>query len=464
MEIFTRHCWCDGRNALEPLAVSYFNETTIQYLSKVFHEGVNPGNHSWSNKTIREFFLHIQHQDVCPVSAELATRAQLSEHDFLAWMASSHCAATNPSRAEDLSWPISNYFINSSHNTYLTGNQLSSNSSTQPYKEALLRGCRCIEIDVWDGRGHIASNDSGSNTDDEEKKPRTRFRRFFKTISSSFLEKDDNDNNKSRSDQSASTSPTPSATRQIDSPIDEDYDVSIEPRVLHGYTLIREVSFRDVCVAVRDSAFANNDLPVIVSLEVHCSPKQQLAMVSIMRNVWDGLLLEKPETDASELPSPDSLRRKLLIKVKYAPPEGHAATCSDDKEEQKSTTKSKMTRELSRLTIFTRGMSFKNFDEPEALIPGHVFSLSENKVSNIHRNQGIELFNHNRYYFMRTYPGGARVDSSNMDPSSFWRKGIQMVALNWQTWDIGMMINDEMFSGTQGWVLNPPGKWQITVC
>jgi len=73
-------------------------------------------------------------------------------------------------------------------------------------------------------------------------------------------------------------------------------------------------------------------MPVIVSLEIHTDAEQQQMMVDIMRECWGPYLVESDINvdDQLALPSLDSLRNKILIKVKHsAPKPGHSRKVSD---------------------------------------------------------------------------------------------------------------------------------------
>ena len=389
-------------------------------------------------------------------------------NDFLNYMSSPASNALAPPEHVDLSHPLSHYFISSSHNTYLTGNQLYSEASTDAYKNVLLRGCRCLEIDVWDGEPKSHDDDDDEDTGKAESSD------FRHRLSGRF------DRLKARARAGSSPHRQRSPSNADQAPVSNDTampapEYRAEPRVLHGHTMTKEVSFRAVCHAIRESAFVATDLPIIVSLEVHANLEQQQIMVDIMKEAWANHLVDitgRAEADVEHLPSPDQLRQKILIKVKWTPntktgesnnPLDHVASHSSEEEhvpqeaKEKKKKASKILVVLSQLGIYTRGYSFKHFSQPEAQIPTHVFSLSEQKVTEMHETQHDSQFDHNRNYLMRVFPSGLRVNSSNIDPAFSWRQGAQMVALNWQSWDKGMMLNEGMFAGEEGWVLKPEG-------
>ena len=89
-----------------------------------------------------------------------------------------------------------------------------------------------------------------------------------------------------------------------------------------------------------------------------------------------------------------------------------------------------------------------------------MFSFQEKKFEKFAKDpeKKVQLEKHNVRYLMRVYPSGFRVNSSNFDPIGFWRRGVQMVALNWQTYDLGLQINEAMFASEEdrgGYVLKP---------
>jgi phosphatidylinositol phospholipase C delta len=131
---------------------------------------------------------------------------------------------------------------------------------------------------------------------------------------------------------------------------------------------------------------------------------------------------------------------------------------SDQKPRKKKSNTSKITKVLGELGVYTQGIKFSDFRSSDARTYNHIFSFSENTFE-AHSKREIEALElHNRRFFMRVYPAGKRVTSDNFLPLLFWRRGVQMAALNWQTYDLGMQLNEAMFAAgndQKGYVLKP---------
>ena len=83
-----------------------------------------------------------------------SAKGGLSLAGFMRIIFSRANAALHPKHArvhQDMTQPLAMYFINSSHNTYVTGNQFNSASSADMYRRVITMGCNCVEIDVHDG-------------------------------------------------------------------------------------------------------------------------------------------------------------------------------------------------------------------------------------------------------------------------------------------------------------------------
>ncbi|KAJ4786413.1 Phosphoinositide phospholipase C [Rhynchospora pubera] len=84
----------------------------------------------------------------------LLKRKGISLDAFFHYLSSNENSPLLPGLHQDMTAPLSHYFIFTGHNSYLTGNQLTSDCSDQPIRKALIRGVRGIELDVWPSSNH----------------------------------------------------------------------------------------------------------------------------------------------------------------------------------------------------------------------------------------------------------------------------------------------------------------------
>ncbi|TKS75122.1 1-phosphatidylinositol 4,5-bisphosphate phosphodiesterase gamma-1 [Collichthys lucidus] len=128
-------------------------------------------------------------------------------------------------------------------------------------------------------------------------------------------------------------------------------------------------------------------------------------------------------------------------------------------EEKQMERRKKIAVELSELVVYCRPVPF-NEDKigTERACYRDMSSFPETKAEKFAtRGRGKRFLQYNRRQLSRVYPRGQRLDSSNYDPLPMWLCGSQLVALNFQTPDKPMQLNQALFmlGGGSGYVPQP---------
>uniref|UniRef100_A0A915Q3D7 1-phosphatidylinositol 4,5-bisphosphate phosphodiesterase n=1 Tax=Setaria digitata TaxID=48799 RepID=A0A915Q3D7_9BILA len=262
-----------------------------------------------------------------------------------------------------------------------------------------------------------------------------------------------------------------------------------EPVITHGpsqLTRVTPVLFKDVIIAIAETAFLVSEFPVILSLENHCSVKQQKKIALYCREIFGNFLLTEPlgsYPSLNALPSVVTVPVPALQSVVESDPSESESSEKDDIMRHLNTTnveeeaqKSVVARELSDLVNYMRAMGkFTSFADCESkdrcelknkplILFGTgkqmsygIFSMNESRAYELVKQNPIEFVNHNKKQITRVYPKGKRVDSSNFWPIKFWNCGCQMTAINMQTPDIPFQMNVAFFeqNGLSGYVPKP---------
>ncbi|XP_037536461.1 1-phosphatidylinositol 4,5-bisphosphate phosphodiesterase beta-1 [Nematolebias whitei] len=331
-------------------------------------------------------------------------------------------------QSEDMSFPLSHYFIKSSHNTYLTAGQLAGSSSVEMYRQVLLAGCRCVELDVWKGR-----------TAEEEP---VITHGFTMTSEISFKEVIE-----AIAECAFKTSPFPVI-------------LSFEN---HVDSLKQQAKMAEYCRTIFGDALLIDPLdkyPLEHGVPLP-SPQELMGKILIKNkkshkpsNDTDTKrLIDQPVNQSNEPVSPSNHTGEM-----EAESEEEDDDEDDDGKKGSAEREAVATEEMSTLVNYVQPTKFNSFEaSKKAARCYHMSSFVETKALEHLTKSPVEFVEYNKSQLSRIYPKGTRVDSSNFMPQLFWNAGCQLVALNYQNIDLSMQLNLFMFeyNGRSGYRLKP---------
>lgn len=404
--------------------------------------------------------------------AEVPLPTTMNFPAFQTFLTSSSNSVLKPIGTEvQLNRPLNEYFISSSHNTYLLGRQVAGESSTEAYISALQKGCRCLEIDCWDGGDGLPVVMHGRTLTKA-----ISFHDTIKVINKFAFEVSTYPLILSLEVHCSTHQQEAMARMMIGEFKDQ---LLLQPLDYDSHTLPTPEELKNRILIKVKGATEELDTKALTS---ELSTRRQRSFSS----PWSRPILLDNSTipNSPLLSSPPSMSPPERTATFWASPRTSSTstnitnpasavvssaedsdsphtTTVEDPHKPKKTKTSNITKRLGDLGVYTRGVKFTDFGCIDANTFNHVFSLNERMFEKLTKPGSREkhlLEEHNVRCLMRVYPHAFRITSTNFDPLKFWRRGVQMVALNWQTFDLGQQLNQAMFAGGNdrtGYVLKP---------
>ncbi|KAN0096938.1 hypothetical protein V8E55_001384 [Tylopilus felleus] len=395
---------------------------------------------------------------------------------------------------QPMTHPLSDYYISSSHNTYLVGNQLVGYSTIEGYIRALLRSCRSVELDIYDGEHEPVVFHGKTLTTKVSVREVCEAVMKYAFVTSPYPIIISAEIHCSVSQQQLLASimhevfgealvsaPLPGKPLSGPLPSPEDLKGRILLKAKNLYVSENEpIRERDLTLdtdsSSTEASASESDVMHEIKEEIR---KVNLREVEAVKgksvtapSSRRGALLSVTSTKTTEFKEELRKARNVFNRVRgrHASPDGFVtaalagtaittstAVLEGSKTESKPEHKAKMSPALVALLVYTVGVKCRGINKKEHYAPEHLFSLSETTMNKMLKHGADDLIKHNKTHLVRTYPKGTRVSSTNYLPHRYWAAGAQLAAINYQTYDMGYMINHAMFqrNGRSGYVLKP---------
>uniref|UniRef100_A0A3B4DH54 Phosphoinositide phospholipase C n=1 Tax=Pygocentrus nattereri TaxID=42514 RepID=A0A3B4DH54_PYGNA len=340
-------------------------------------------------------------------SKEGQLKACLSLDGFTNYLMSNDCHIFDPEQktvCQDMNQPISHYYINSSHNTYLIEDQFRGPSDITGYIRALKMGCRSVELDVWDGPDNEPVIYTGH------------------TMTSHIV---------------------------FRSVID----------IINKYAFVASEFPLILCLenhcSLKQQRVMFQHLKKILGDKIHSDPPRPEDNYLPSPNDLKGKILLK----GKKLPNTcNSSEGEVTDEDEGAEMSQHMSIDGGEQQTVAQPKKFQLSKDLSDLVTLCKSIQFKDF--PTAFQNQkhwELCSFNEVFASRCTTDYPGEFVNYNKKFLTRVYPSPMRIDSSNMNPQDFWKCGCQIVAMNYQTPGLMMDLNIGWFrqNGNCGYVLRP---------